>query len=535
MEPVDILIKNAYVIDGTGKEAFNSNIGIKGKKIVYLGKEEDMTVKTCIDAGEQIVSPGFIDTHGHMELDIIKNIISPNKVEQGITTEIGGLCGLSLVPISDKYFAELMRYVGVDANKTGINKGSFIENWQQCKTYNSYIKELEKIPLLCNYGFYVGQGTVRLAVMGFENRDANKTELEKMKDYIREGMENGAIGLSSGLIYPPGVFTPKNEIIELCKVITEYGGVYSTHMRNEGSDVVNSVKESIDIGRQTGVRVVISHHKIFGKKNWGKSVETLKLIDEAIAEGIDISLDVYPYTAGATYLHSTIPPSYHAGGKDELLKRLLDPHIRDEIKEEILNSKTQWENMVKNCGFEGILVTKNATEQIEGKRIAEYAKEMGMEPIEALFNILIETKGNAFATLFGMDEKDVENILKYQYTSIITDAMMDLGNPRAVGTFPRVLGRYVRERKIISLEEAIRKMTLLPASKMGLKNKGIIKEGYDADIVIFEPSTIIDRADYFNPYAKNEGIKYVLINGKIVLKNNIYTGEPNGEYLKQQR
>ncbi len=530
MKKVDILVKRVRVIDGLGNKEYIANVAINDQKIDYIGEDSCIVADTIINGEGLVLAPGFIDPHGHTDMDFMGNDHFHNKIEQGVTTEFAGLCGLTSAPVSEKYFLELKNYFGIDdPNCIGNN---FITNWSSYKTFKSYLSAVEKLPLSCNTGFYVGQGTVRLAVMGFENRNATELEMEKMKDYVREAMENGAVGLSTGLIYPPGLFTPRYEIEELCKVIKDYDGIYSTHMRNESDRVVDCVKESIDIGRKTGVKVAISHLKVFGRKNWGRSDEILEIIEQAIAEGINVSFDFYPYNAAGTYLDTAIPPAYHVGGKEKLLERLEDTALREEIKEEILHPKTYWENMVKNCGFDGMLVTKYATPESERKTLAEYAATMGMDPVDALYDILIKTRCKALVALFGMSDDDVKNLIKCPWGMVCTDGAMTFGHPRSVGTYPRILGRYVREKKLVSLTEAVRRITSLPATHMGLKNKGIIKEGYDADIVIFNPATIIDNADFSEPYAKNDGIEYVLVNGRISVKGNVATGETNGKVLR---
>ena len=407
-------------------------------------------------------------------------------------------------------------------------------------TFGRYLDQVEKLKLGPNMAFYVGQRTIRIAVMGFENRRATNEEMRKMKDLVREAMESGAVGMSTGLIYPPGVYTPKDELVELCKVVAEYGGVYASHIRNESHDVLNAVSEAIDIGRQAGTPVIISHHKVAGKKNWGKSVETLELIDRANREGIEVSLDQYPYKAGSSLLSATIPPQYHVGGVQKLIENLKDRENWESIKKDIMDDSSKWENFVLHCGMDGILVpSAKQTPEVEGKSIKEYADKKGIDPFEALFTVLVENEGAALAAYFMADDEDIERIMGHPYTMIATDGILAgpgvKAHPRCTGTFPRVLGRYVREKKVLRLEEAIRKMTSLPALKLGLKNKGLIKEGLDADLVIFDPNTIIDRADYMNPDGTNLGIKYVIVNGRVALKDNQNTGTAAGNVVRADR
>ena len=424
------------------------------------------------------------------------------------------------------------KYAGFLGDDAGLG-----DKWKGMTTFGAYLDEVEKLPLGPNMAFTVGQGTIRIAVMGFENRPATAAELLQMKDLVREAMESGALGLSTGLIYPPGVFTSTEEIIELCKVVAEYGGVYVSHIRNESHDVVNAFKEAIEIGRQSGVAVVISHHKIGGKQHWGTSVETLKLIEEANQEGIDVSSDQYPYRAGSTGLKAAIPPLYHEGGTEKLLSRLKDPVIREKVKAEIQTADNSWENLVLNCGIEGTLVLScPQVPEAVGKTVVEYAKEQGIDPYDALIDLVVKSEGNAGAAYFMMGDEDIERIMQHPYTMIGTDGgIVDprfSSHPRAIGTFPKVLGRYVREKKVLRLEDAIRKMTSLTALKAGFKTKGLVREGFDADLVIFNPETIIDRATYQQPALKNEGMEYVIVNGKIAVRQNRYTNAASGRLIR---
>ncbi|NJD01534.1 MAG: D-aminoacylase [Ruminiclostridium sp.] len=527
MGELDIIIKNTRVVDGAGNPWYRADVGVSNGKIEFIGNIGNAMAPEIIEAEGSVLCPGFIDAHSHSDTSVFHDASSYNKLEQGITTEIVGHCGLSFAPVSEKYSKHLEKSLSFLTRALNVP-----EKWAEFTTFDRFLHEVEKLRLGTNMAFFAGQGTIRTAVMGFENRIATKEESEKMKGLVREAMESGALGLSSGLIYAPGVFTPKDELIELCKIIGEYGGIYATHIRNESDDVINAVKEAIETGRQSGVPIIISHHKIAGKKNWGKSVETLELIEKANTEGLNVALDQYPYMAGCTTLSATLPPEYHEGGMQKLLERIKDTSNLDEIRRDILEPRYKWENFVHLSGFDGILVQVDGTK----KTVVQYAKEKDMDPIEAIIDILIKTEGSASAIYFTMDEGDMERIMKYPYTIIGTDstlAMQELNtHPRAVGAFPRILGRYVREKKMLKLEEVIQKMTSLPAQKIGLKNKGLVKEGYDADLVIFNPGVIIDRADYVNNCTKNEGIHYVIVNGRIAVKDNLHNGVCNGKVVR---
>lgn len=528
----DIIIKDIKIIDGTGNPGYKSDVGILKGKIEYIGKIRNVQCETTIDGADLVLTPGFIDAHSHTDLNIFDDTSAYSKLIQGVTTEITGNCGLTLAPVSEGHFDELKKYLAF-----GTQGCKMTEKWPSFTTFGRYLDEVEKQKLGINLGFFVGHGSIRLAVMGFENRRANSDEMGKMKDLLKEAMEAGAIGMTSGLIYPPGVFTPKDEIVELCKVISEYGGIYASHIRNESHDVINAVNEAIEIGRLSGIPVHISHHKISGKSNWGNSDKTLKLIDDTINEGFEVTLDQYPYTAGQTNLGVTLPPEYYGGGLKKMVERLCDKSKWGEIKEDILNPQRKWENFVSQCGFENMLVlSANKTQEAEGKTIAEYAAEKHIDPFEALFSIMALNEGDVNAAFFTMNEMDIENIMKYPFTMVGSDAGLLFrgmsNHPRFMGSFPRVLGRYVRDKKVLRIEEAIRKMTSLTALKMGLKTKGLIKEGFDADIVIFDPDKITDRADYKKPNLPPEGIKYVIVNGKVAIKDNNYMNSESGKVIR---
>jgi N-acyl-D-amino-acid deacylase len=356
-----------------------------------------------------------------------------------------------------------------------------------------------------------------------------------MKEHVREAMESGAIGLSSGLIYPPGVYAPTEELIELSKVVAEYGGSYCSHIRNESDDVINAVEEAIRIGRESGASVVISHHKIAGRHNWGLSSTTLNIIEKANAEGVVVGLDQYPYEAGGTGLKSTIPGKFHEGGTEKLLERLRDPLIREEIKNLIMTPGGNWENLALGCGFDGIMVFASNIPDVHGITVAEYAARQGQDPLEALLDLVLLSEGTAGAIYFMMGSEDIERIMKHPFTMIGTDGgIVDPrygSHPRSTATFPKVLGVYVREKQLLTLEDAIRKMTSLPAQKAGLKTKGLIREGLDADLVIFDPATVAGPATYAQPLLRNVGINYVIVNGGIAVKDNKYTGNGFGKVV----
>lgn len=525
---MDLLIKNGEIIDGSGNPRFKADIGINSDRIEKIGigiKE----AKKIIDASGLIVCPGFIDIHTHSDFTLFSSPNANSKIMQGVTTEVIGNCGLTAAPITEKRLNKLKSYLGPLSAS-----GDFEWNW---RSIGGFLDFLESKGSALNIASLVGHGAIRIAVMGFDNRKPTKSELEEMREYVRQSMEEGAFGFSSGLIYPPGIFSDVDELIELAKIAEEFNGIYSTHVRNEGQGLVESVKEAIEIGKGSGISVQISHHKVTGKSNWGLVKETLNLIDEARNEGLNINCDQYPYTASSTFLSSIIPNWVHEGGIFKLTKRLKDESNRNRIKKEISEGIPGWENPIKDSGWENIVISMLFSRKYKhylGKNIAEISKSEEKDPYDVTFDLLIK-EPNAMVVIFEMCEDDVKMIMKHPVTMIGSDgiaipnkgmfAKLNL-HPRNYGTFPRVLGKYVREENLFNLEEAVKKMTFLPAQKLGLESRGFLKEGTYADITLFNAEKIADKATYTNSNQYAEGVEYVLVNGMIVLEK----GDQN-EYL----
>ncbi len=525
----ELVIRNGMIVDGTGKAGYRADIALRDGVVALIRNEISDAAEAEIDAKGLIIAPGFIDNHSHSDLLVLCDNSGYNMLEQGITTEITGMCGLGIAPAS----RWLSKYIGAEA--------VYGERMDLLMSLTSHAKLFEKVNEAgtgTNMAFYIAQGTVRIAVMGFDNRKPADEELEIMKDMVREGMENGAIGLSTGLIYPPGAYTTEDEIVELCRIVASYGGVYCSHIRNESQHVVEAVREAIRIGEKTKIPVILSHHKIIGKNNWGKSGETLRLIEEAGSKGLEVCADMYPYTAGATFLKSALPPRYASQGAEALLGNLKEKAFRQEVREFILKDENTFENLVMSCGFENIHFTMSGKPEADGKSIAGYAAETGQDPFDTMFDLLVGSEGKVFGIFTMMSDEDMERIMTHPSVMFGTDGTVIVrgvaGVPRAYGTYPRILGRYVREKKLLGVEEAVRKMTSMPAARAGLQNKGLIKQGYDADLVIFNPETITDRSDIGNAAARNEGLSYVIVNGKIAVKDNVATGVKAGRVIRRR-
>ena len=496
----DLIIKGASVLDGTGREAFFSDIAILDGKIVKIG-EELSEAKEIIDASGLTVSPGWIDSHSHSDTQFLTYPEMREKVEQGITFSIGGQCGSSEAP--------------------AVKNGALLK-------MSEYLGKAHEVPQGASAGTLVGFNTIRRAVIGRENRDPSPEELEAMCDLLRDALRGGAIGMSYGVYYVPACYAKTDELIALAKVVKEEGGVLAAHIRNEADDFLEAVEEYLYIIKESGCRAVFSHHKSAEKQNWGKVKKSIEMIDKANAEGADIYLDVYPYIAsGTTMLARFCPGQFHPEGTTSALSLLYNPEICEKIK---AWGRTKWGNdlswtLVSACP---------GHEEYQGKTVSEIAKMLGHEDeYEAAFDIIKMTEGRARGSFFMMCEEDVEFVIKHPRAMICTDSGVagknSIYHPRLKASFPRAIGRYARERGVVSIPEMIRKMTSLPAFVYGLENKGLIREGMDADLCIFDAERIIDRADFVNFSLENEGLAYVIVGGKIALTDGVYNGERAGE------
>ncbi len=525
----DVVIKNGRIADGTGNPWFLADVGIKDGKIGRIGSLDGEPAGEIIDANGFVVAPGFIDMHCHSDAVVFARPRDQGKILQGVTTEVVGNCGSSAAPVNEETLPALQDYLAPLF-------GTFPLAWDW-KSIGEYLERVEENKTISNVAALVGHGSVRVAVMAFDNREPTPDELAKMKELVAQALDEGAFGLSSGLIYPPGLFSKTDEMVELCQVIAQKGGFYATHIRGESDDVIESTKEALEVARRTGVALEISHHKTAGRGNWGKSHQTLRLIDEARQAGIDVTCDVYPYIAASTSLGTLLPPWMQAGGIEAMLERLQRPEIREQIKQEFIHGLPGWENYVKSAGWPSVMVAYCETNKsCEGKTLQEIADKLQIEPADALFKILMEEKAKALMCVFSMDEADVRYIIRHPASMIGSDAIPSPGkpHPRYYGTFPRVLNKYVRQDKVISLEEGIRKMTSLPAQRLGLRGRGLIGEGLWADIVVFNPETVEDKATFTEPQQYPVGIEYVLVNGQVAVRKSRYTGILPGKVLRRE-
>lgn len=526
----DLLIKNVRIVDGTGNPWFRAVVGIVGNKISYVGSENSsLKAKHIIDGKDKILAPGFIDSHTHCDYLLFREPTILSKLKQGVTTIMIGACGISPAPIKKDKVVALNTYTGFV--RAGVN---IDYTWQ---SFGEYLSLLDTIGLGQNVFAFVGHGTIRLNAMGFDERKATDKELDEMKRLLRESMSEGAFGMTTGLIYPPGVYSDTEELIEISKELKSFNGIYMSHMRNESNSVVKSVLEVIDIAKKAGIAVQLHHHKTCGVDNWGLAKKTIELLKNARKEGVDITIDQYPYTVASTTMRALLPPWANEGGVPAVIERLSDKDKRAKIKDEILNT-FDWDNYYKNSnGAKGVIIMDTpATPEYEGKTLEDVANLLKKDPLETAFDLIIANGGSDNCGYNMMDDKDVKHIMKQEFTMIGSDSIHSSEgakcHPRVNGTFPRVISRYARDKNIFSLETAINKMTGLTASRFNLKTKGLIKENMDADLVLFDYDTIEDKATFENPFDEPIGIHYVIVNGGIVLENGNYTGIKNGKVLR---
>jgi N-acyl-D-amino-acid deacylase len=540
----DTIIANGNIIDGAGNPWYRADIGITAGKISKIGalKKKNVNSKEKTDATDLVVCPGFIDMHSHSDAAIYVDNTLPSTIHQGITTSLVGNCGENLAPLTPEKREEYLKQYEVFA-PPGVSFQSVPWN-----TFGEYLDYMDKHGCVANTAQLVGFSTVRVVGgPGFEDRPPSVEEIKCMQSFVTEAMQSGAFGLSTGLIYAPQSYAKTDEIVALAKVAAEFGGLYCSHIRGEGATVVEAVKEVIEITEKSGcIGGHIAHHKVAGKSYWGKSSETLRVMQDANARGTHITCDQYPYNRGMTSLITLLPPWVHEGGLEKLVERLKNADDRIRIKKDVQRGIEGWENWIKDGGFDSIYIASVKTEKwrdAEGKHLSEIAqlKEKADE-WETLFDLLIDENGEVTMTVALMDEEDIRRIMNGRYTMIGTDGwgvnpsgIMRHGkpHPRYYGTYPRILGKYVREEGVLTLENAIRKMTSFPAQRLGLLDRGLLKEGMWADVVVFDPKTVRDKATYLDPHQFPEGILHVLVNGQTVVANGKQTERLPGKVLRR--
>ncbi|MGL6154922.1 MAG: N-acyl-D-amino-acid deacylase family protein [Cetobacterium sp.] len=525
------LIKNGLIVDGNNKAPYMGSLLIAGERIEKIGNIDSMDgVDRVIDAQGMVIAPGFIDTHSHSDLKILESPYNEVKARQGITTEVLGQDGISMAPLPLKYLSSWRK------NLAGLDGTSEKINWNY-ETTEGYLKEMEKSGVGLNYGYLVPHGNIRMEAMGLEGVPATDDQIRKMCEITRREMEAGAYGLSTGLIYIPCAYSETKELIEMCKVVAEYDGCLVIHQRSEADTIIDSMKEVLEIGKKSGVRIHFSHFKVCGKNNWKYIEPMIELLEKAKEEGMEITFDQYPYGAGSTMLGVVLPPWAHDGGTDKLMERLENPEDRKRMIRDIEKGIPGWDNFIEFAGFDQIFVTSVKTDRnkdLIGKNLIEISEIRGKDPYNSTFDLLLEEENAVgMVDFYGLEEHIIK-FLKRPEQNVCTDALLGgKPHPRAYGSFPRVLGRYVRENPVLTLQEAIYKMTKKAASAMRIKERGELKEGYFADITIFNKEEIIDRGDYINPTVFPAGIYYVIVNGVPVIDNGEFKEIAPGKVLRR--
>lgn len=537
----DLLIKNGCIVDGSGEKQYKADLAVQDGLIRAIAPAIDPGLnRQLIDAAGCAVSPGFIDIHSHSDFTFLSNPQADSKIRQGVTTEVVGHCGFTAAPVSAVHFDELMQYL---VNTVAVSEQEK-QRWRwpnQC----SYLNEVAGGKTVVNLASLVGHGTIRVAVMGFACRKPAEHELWEMGRLLEEELKEGLWGLSTGLQYDPGSFAETDELIYLGRITARYGGLYTTHLKSEGRDLLKCLAEAAEIGKQAGVSVLISHLKASHPPNWGKAAEALELIDNARAAGVEIDFDVYPYTAYGSGLIDLVPPWVREQGTRKMSEILSDRRNYRRILAEMEKECADWENPMTGAEWETVRIASMKTEKnkiYEGKNLAQVGEAMGCSPAEAVLNLLLAESGAVKIIFFAMCEQDLEKIMRHPRAIFCSDgrAVSPHGvlgrskiHPRYYGTFPRILGRYARERQIISLEEAVKKMTSLPARKMGVIRRGLIREGNYADLTVFNSREVLDLATFEHPHRYPEGIKYVIVNGVVAVTPDGYNGALPGRILQR--
>ncbi len=514
----DIVIRGGVVIDGTGSLGHKADVAIVGDTIAAIGELPASAAESEIDADGKIVCPGFIDIHTHTDFSLLVNPRAESKIRQGVTTEIGGNCGSSIVPIGDDSLEQAQK---------SVKKYGLTVDWRDI---DEFLGKLEDKKIGINYGTFVGNGTIRGLVMGLEDRKPTEVEMEKMKAEVAKAMRQGALGLSTGLIYTPSLYADIDEIVTLVEVVAQHNGIYASHIRGEGATLFSAIQEAVTIGERARIGVQIAHFKASGEKNWGKAERALKMLDEARGRGIDVTADRYTYLAGSTGLTFLLPTWIKDGGPKVMVERLKDSQISDKIKASLSararGTQDFW-NKVILC--------------IDGSTLAEASKKRDMEPEDFVCQFLIEKGGTASICHFSMCQEDTDLILKHPLVMIASDSSAKapygkLGegkpHPRGYGTFPRAVQEYVRERKVVALPEMIKKMTSMPADRLALTRRGRLKKGNYADICVLDYENVRDNATYAQPHQYPDGIEYVMVNGQVVIAKGEHTEKFPGRVIR---
>lgn len=532
----DLIIRGGTIIDGSGAPSYRGDVAVKDGIIDFIGRLDEKKAAKIIEADGLVVSPGFIDMHSHDDLHLLENPAMEAKIRQGVTSTVIGNCGFGLYPVlpeNKKLFHEYAAQLFGEPEKGAMG-------YEQLE---DFFTELKSLGSALNVASLVAHGVLRVAVMGFENRPPNEFELQKMKELLRQSLRSGAQGMSLGLIYPPGSYADTKELIELSQVVADEGGILTSHMRNEAQYLLESIEEMLVIARATKVPLEISHLKASGIPNFGKGKEALKIIAQAKMEGVDVTFDQYPYPAGSTTATILLPPWSLEGGTEKMLERIREQDSRHLMKKDMMEgiSGSSWEPRWRIFGWDKILicsVKKSENKQFEGQSVKEITDRLQLDPCDFILDLLEKEDGQFIMITFQQDRNDLEEIMVHDLQMFGTDGLPLRGrkaHPRLYGTYPKILGTYVRDNNLLSLERAIFKMCYMPANRLGLLDRGLLRPGMAADITIFDKNTVAERSTYTNPAENPEGIISVIVNGVVVMEEGKFTGKYPGRALRKTR
>ena len=525
-----LLIRNGTVVDGTGTPGSAADVAVEGDRIVAIESRLAGEAQRTIDASGLVIAPGFIDIHSHSDLFYLRCPAAESKLRQGVTTEVVGMCSFSPAPVHPARKAVTAAWIGEIGTRLDLD-------WQ---TFGEYLERLRQAKPSINIAHFVGHGALRLAALGPDNRSPSADEQRAMERLLAEALDAGAFGFSTGLVYPPSAYAQTPELIALAKSMAHRGGLYFSHIRGEAATLEAAIDEAIRIGEDAGVSVQIAHIKASGREHWGKMEAALRKVSDARAREVDVHADVYPYTAGSTKMANLLPPWVHDGGNARLLERLADRATRRRIIEECAVGAEGWRSVNGSLGWGDIMVATCSKREWEGLRVSELAERRGKPAAEAMLDLLVEEEGQVAMVVFSQSEENVVKALAHPHVMIGSDSIgLSAGpgphpgkpHPRMYGTFPRVLGRYAREQRLFSVETVINKMTGMPAAKLRLKSRGLIRKDYAADLTLFDPNTVKDEATYTDPHRHPRGIPYVIVNGRVVVDNGVMKPLPAGRIL----
>ena len=539
---LNIKILNGMIVDGTGKHAYKADIGIQDDRIAVIGDLKEIESQIVIDATGKIVAPGFIDMHTHSDISMLLDDTADSMLRNGVTTNLCGNCGEGIVPICAEYKDIMEKYMRSSVIP-GVYPEGFSYPWATFHEYHAYI---QSHPTLINMASLVAHGPVRMSVMGMGNGAANEKQLDHMRALVREGMEAGAFGLSTGLAYSPGDLVDQRELMEIAKPLKAFGGIYATHMRNQGDGTFEALEETKFVGEGAGIPIHVSHLKLSDPKIWGKTEEVFQWFAQANAAGLQATFDVYPYTRGCSGILRLLPPWAKEGGVKETIKRLTNPETRKQILRDCRNGMDGWENLAENIGWQNVYLTsfrKKENLRFEGMTVAQIAKEADRDPWELYLDFVVAEEATVGILVASMSTTDMEKILTHPTSIIVSDGAAQslrpdrnygFKHPRAYGTQTKVLREFVREKKLLTIEEAVKKMTSMPARLLGMARRGTIAQGNFADIMIFDPETVSDQSTFSDLQRTPVGIETVIVNGHIALQDNQVLCKTAGRLITKQ-